>query len=42
MFSLGHWNYNNRGRSESATNQVLKSTHAYLNSIGMESLFGML
>jgi hypothetical protein len=30
------------GHSESTTNQVLKSTHAYLNSIRMESLFRML
>lgn len=30
------------GRSESAINQELNSTHAYLNSIGIESSFAKL
>jgi hypothetical protein len=39
---LGALRLQQSGHSESATNQVLKSTHAYLNSIRMESLFRIL
>ena len=42
MFSLGHWNYNNQGRSESVAIQMIMNTHANLNIIGILSFFAML
>jgi hypothetical protein len=42
MFSLGHWNYNNHGHSELATNEAIKRMHPYPRGIGIQSFFDML